>query len=89
MHPMGFQVLIGFKDSVALFYVMRQSIRKSHELLVSGASHLSYSHAGALFAYVVGSVVRYHDTITFECMGELNFGRAAIHRVRGFTIRVS
>jgi hypothetical protein len=62
---------------------MRHSLRKSFELAVRDVTHLCYSHAGAMFAFVVGTVVRYFDAITFAQLGEITHAGAPILRVRG------
>jgi WD40 repeat protein len=81
LHPMGFQALIAFKGHIALFHIMRGALRQSHELPVMGATHLVYSHAGAMFAYATGTLVHYYDAITFELLGQLTYATSPIFRL--------
>ena len=65
-HPSGLHLLVGFSDKLRLCNVLSHEIRAFKELPIKSCAECAFSHGGAAFACVNGTLIQVYDTYTGE-----------------------
>ena len=79
IHPSGFQVLVGFNDSLKILNLLMDEMRLCKELPVRGCHEVKFSNSGHLFAACEGPVIKLFQTYTFELIATLKGHRGKVN----------
>eukprot|EP01116_Phalansterium_solitarium_P012663 TRINITY_DN2915_c0_g1_i12.p1 TRINITY_DN2915_c0_g1~~TRINITY_DN2915_c0_g1_i12.p1 ORF type:complete len:1129 (+),score=470.31 TRINITY_DN2915_c0_g1_i12:137-3523(+) len=66
IHPLGFQVVIGFPTRLRLLYVLADDLHPEHEWPVRNCREVRFSHTGHVIAAVVGNGISIYSTTTYQ-----------------------
>jgi len=82
-HPNGYQILIGFGTHIALFHILRHSIKLSYSFQLYTRTvtplHIKYSHAGHKVAIATGVHVFIYRALDFALLQHLAGNNGLIH----------
>jgi WD40 repeat protein len=72
IHPSGFHVLVGFKERVRMYNVLRDTIKELRSMPIKHCRELRFSTGGNMFAVAYGINLEIYDTNTFSLLYSLN-----------------
>lgn len=66
VHPVGFQVALGFKEGFRVYFYLGSGLRQVYESYCKQCSRIRYSHRGDMLAVASDNEVAVYDPYTFE-----------------------
>jgi WD40 repeat protein len=54
IHPMGFQIIVGFKESLKVYYLTHDDFKLAMEQILKGCNVVKYSNGGQYFVMTYG-----------------------------------
>ena len=72
IHPIGFQVALGFKDGFRIFYLLDNALNQVFESYCKQCTQTKYSVRGDMLALASGNYIFVYDPYSFEKIVEIN-----------------
>ena len=66
IHPSGFHILVGFKERVRMYNVLKNTLKEYKSMPLKNCRELKFSSGGALFACAYGVNLEIYNTNSFQ-----------------------
>ena len=72
IHPIGFQIALGFKEGFRVYYYLNNDFKQIYELYCKQCNQVKYSNRGDMLAIMSGNLIMIYDPYTFEKIKEIS-----------------
>ena len=72
IHPIGFQIALGFKEGFRVYYYLNNDVKQIFETYCKQCNKVKYSNRGDMLVILSGNLILIYDPYTFEKIQEIN-----------------